>query len=446
MGSIAIELKKLGHNVSGSDKGIYPPMSTMLQEAGIQILIGFKQEHIKDLKDKPDMVIVGNAISLENPEYIECKNMNYEMLSYPEVLKKFCIKENSIVVAGTFGKTTTTALLVHIFNNLNLNTSFMIGGKALNLDSMVSFKDSLWSIVEGDEYLTSKTISKSKFFFYSPKYLILTSAEWDHTDVFKTEEDYVNNFVEMVKTIPLDGIVIANKKGKNVEDVIKKAGKESITIYYEYTDSSLEGYSPQVIGRHNFENILSAITLLKTLKQQGKLLSEISDYDFELSLKTSVNSFLGIYRRLNILLDSEKVTVIDDFAHNPSKFKATISALKEKYIGYDITAIIEPNMGNRTKLSLTTYKDVFKDVTRVIIPKWRINKLKEDSDLASGEDFKKVLLEDKVNVEIQLEDSILLANLEYIAKNSVNKQLIVFMGSEPFRGLPEELANKLKAI
>ncbi|MEI6887264.1 MAG: Mur ligase domain-containing protein [bacterium] len=418
MGSIAIELKKLGHNVIGSDKGIYDPMSTMLKNAQIEVLIGFKEEHISNLKEKLDMVVVGNAISLDNLEYLKCKQMEVEILSYPEVLKKFCIKKNSIVVAGTYGKTTITALLVHIFNNLKVNPSYMIGGKALNLDQMVSFNDSSWSIAEGDEYFTSKTIAKSKFFFYSTKYLILTSAEWDHTDIFKTEEEYINNFVELIKSIPEDGIIVANKNGKNVVDVILRSGKQNITQYYDYTDVSLSKYSPKIIGKHNYENILSVVTLLLTLKEKSLFLQELSTNDFNKILSDSINSYLGIYRRLNILLDNEKLVVVDDFAHSPSKFKATIDCLKEKYKGCDITAVVEPNMGNRTKLSLTTYKEVFKDVTRVIIPKWRINKLKLDSELASSEDFKKMLLEEKVNVEIQLDDNLLLQNLEYVVKNA----------------------------
>ena len=173
MGSLAIAFKKAGHIVSGSDKGFYPPMSTMLKESEIEILLGYKASHLENRE--VDFIVVGNAISLDNEEYKYALENKYIIYSYPEVIQKYIVRDTSIVVTGTYGKTTITAMLVKIFKDQGIPISYMIGGQVKDLESVEINDEAKISIIEGDEYPASKWKPISKFFYYNPTHLIVTS-------------------------------------------------------------------------------------------------------------------------------------------------------------------------------------------------------------------------------------------------------------------------------
>jgi len=444
---LAISLRKHGHYVTGSDKAFYPPMSDLLNEAGLPIMVGYKASHIDETK--PDLVAYGAAINDENVEVIRSKELGIKLLTPTELVEKFVVKPNSIVISGNYGKTTITGLLVHIFNCLNLNPSYMIGGVVKNIESVV-INDSIWSIIEGDEYPASKN-GISKFFYYHPKYLVITNVSWDHTDVFKSESDYRNNFINLIKTLDKDGRTILNGNDRNLNN-----DKEFLTlsldkdIKCEVLTSKRNNYDleflgnkirPKIFGRHNYDNISLAISVLE------------SCFDKEFLEKNSariinaINSFVGVLRRLEIKFSDSKVTVVDDFAHNPEKFEASISAIHEQYSDSKLILIIEPNMGNRTKEYFHRYMNVFNNekIIKIFIPRWRNSQLKDDSIYMDEIDFANGLnnfIKQGI-VETQLDDLDLENKLLTLINESTDKLVILFMGSEPFRGVINNLVIKL---
>lgn len=404
MGSLAIAFKKAGHIVSGSDKGFYPPMSNMLKDANIQIDLGYKIEHLKDRQ--LDFVVVGNAISLDNEEYKYAEEQKFVIYSYPEVIQKYIVRDTSIVVTGTYGKTTITAMLVKIFKDQNIPISYMIGGQVKDFPSVEINDNAKVSIIEGDEYPASKWKPISKFFYYNPTHLIVTSTIWDHKDVFKTLEEYESNFIELKSQISDDRNIITKEK-------------------FDLNEFKLD---LKVLGSYNIENAIFALNMCKLFL----------NIDITKAIE-SLNTFKGVSRRLEKRFENENLVVIDDFAHNPTKLMASISSVKEMYKNWKLIVVYEPNLGNRTKSSLESYKGAFKSIDKLYIPRWRVSKLKEDSELASENDLANVAKESGIDTEVVLDDTILVEKL----KESKEKTVILFAGSEPFRGMIETLIKTL---
>lgn len=404
MGSLAIAFKEAHHIVSGSDKGFYPPMSNMLKDANIQIDLGYKIEHLKDRQ--LDFVVVGNAISLDNEEYKYAEEQKFVIYSYPEVIQKYIVRDTSIVVTGTYGKTTITAMLVKIFKDQNIPISYMIGGQVKDFPSVEINDNAKVSIIEGDEYPASKWKPISKFFYYNPTHLIVTSTIWDHKDVFKTLEEYESNFIELKSQISDDRNIITKEK-------------------FDLNEFKLD---LKVLGSYNIENAIFALNMCKLFL----------NIDITKAIE-SLNTFKGVSRRLEKRFENENLVVIDDFAHNPTKLMASISSVKEMYKNWKLIVVYEPNLGNRTKSSLESYKGAFKSIDKLYIPRWRVSKLKEDSELASENDLANVAKESGIDTEVVLDDTILVEKL----KESKEKTVILFAGSEPFRGMIETLIKTL---
>ncbi len=488
---LAIELKNIGHAVTGSDKAFYPPMSTLLEKNNLPIMVGYKEEHI-DENNLPDLVAYGAAIGEDNPEVIKAMKLNITTSSPTQLLEKFVIKKNSIVITGNYGKTTITGLLVKIFTDLNLNPSYMIGGEIPGLES-VKITDSDWSIIEGDEYPADKG-GKSKFFYYHPKFLVITSVRWDHTDIFKTEQEYFENFVELVKTLPQDGVLILNDKDQSCYDKLyfelnKRNLLKNLKVAF-YNQTALftneksclkltafkdKFVNPQIFGEHNYENVTAAFKVLSSVFDLNFIEENID------KIVNSINTFPGPTRRLQIKYqvipslgkvarsdergNRAELIVIDDFAHNPEKFKASISAVTEKFQDYKITCIVLPNLGNITKISLSQYQGVFDNINidEVIIPKWS-TKIAEDSETYASESYFKSYLEDilsfgpkdpsekvarsdgKGNIKVIKDDDKLVEYLISKINSSDENQVILFMGSEPFRGMIDILINRIKNV
>ncbi len=202
MGPLAKAFKDLGWDVSGSDhKGIYPPISSYLMKNKISYIEGYEA---KNVPQDADLVVAGRSALMvddHNAEYFKAKALNLPIFSYPEVLRKYLIKKNSIVVAGTYGKTTISSLVTWILINAGLNPSFMVGGIPLNMEDGVKITNSEYSVVEGDEPPALFPDDTPKFMFYKPKYLLLTATYWDHPEVFKTKEAYLNAFIKLMKLL-----------------------------------------------------------------------------------------------------------------------------------------------------------------------------------------------------------------------------------------------------
>ncbi len=218
--ALAIALHDRGVRVTGSDKGFFPPVSTELEKHGIEFYAGWHPEKML-ASDKPDLVMAGGSgTSPSNPEILSAKENNIPVLSYTEVLGKYFAKDHSIVCAGTWGKTSTAALLSFILTHADFNPSYMFGGVSLSHLSSAGLTDTSWSVVEGDEYQAAIWDKKAKFFYYKPTHLLLSAISWDHADMYPNEAEYFNAFRKLLSGIPADGLVVACSDNVGVMNII----------------------------------------------------------------------------------------------------------------------------------------------------------------------------------------------------------------------------------
>lgn len=463
---LAKAVEKKGIFITGSDKMIYPPMSTYAKENNLKLELGFKEEHLNleyyknkypnidfnELPAQPDLVIAGTIYSTpQNVEYYFAKKSNIPIKSFAQMLEENVVKENSIVVTGSYGKTSTTSMLVKIFKDAGFDPSFMFGGISKNFDDSLEITQSDWSIVEGDEYPADKTNLRSKFFYYKAKYAILTSAAWDHTDIFKTEKEFVDNFIEFVKDLPEDGILIANLDGKNVDEVIKYAKCR----VYTYSKDKEADYMLMKVERVDPDHFAIGIKIAD--REEVKIISKLlGDFYYEnmaaafimahrLGIQTdvilrSLETYTGIKRRLEIIKQKEQTILIDDFASTPEKIKGSLQALKQIYPEYKITLVFEPNSGNRTKEAEKLFANIFDKTDEVILPRFRTVKLKSGEQKVDSKEFARFIQKNNTKITQMPNDEKL---VNYLIENKEPKELIVFMGSSGFRGMIQMVAERL---
>ncbi len=352
MGNLAYMLKKIGHEVSGSDTELYPPMSEKLVEWGIEANKGFHGENLKDA----ELVIIGNAISRGNPEVEEVLNSGIDYMSMPEALGHFFLKRKKvIVVSGTHGKTTTTFLIHHILHEIGLSPGLFVGG--IRKDGHAGFElgDGDYFVIEGDEYDSAFFDKSSKFLHYRPTYLVMTSLDFDHADIFPDLDSIKIMFKRLMSLVPSKGKIFYWRNSKNLNEIVKfqkivplipysinsknsllqyKNGKLLLSQTNEEIDSNL-------IGAHNYNNSEVALNVCKEIAPDK--LSQIV---------ASLGTFPGVKRRQEILYKSENSVLIEDFAHHPVAIQETVKAVKEKYSGYKIISLFEPR-------SATSHRNVF---------------------------------------------------------------------------------------
>lgn len=445
MSALAIAFQKKGYTVSGSDAGFYPPVSTNLEKNNIHFYPGWHTEKMC-ANGNPDLVIVGNVASSSNPEWMYVKQNTIPYLSYPEAIGEFFLGKNSVVAAGTYGKTTSSALLSWIFEKAKMDPSYMFGGIAVDeFDSAQISEDREWSILEGDEYKTSGWDMRPKFALYSPTHLLLTSVSWDHADIYKTEQEYFDTFKKLVESVPTTGIVVGCFEGKNMEKTLSSC-KAKMIIYgknedadfcYKDVQQNQKGIQFDIIykkeiyhikspllGEFNAENITGCFALAVTLGIDPKIVLK------------SIASFKGLKRRLEKRIYSP-VTIIDDIAHSPAKASSTLETLRKIY-KQKIVVVFEPNTGNRKQQAIPQYKNAFQKADSVIIPK--LTKLKidpKDHELPlEGNELAEVIGRSHEHVMFIEQDNEI---IEFLQKNTTKGDVIVFLGSHGFRGMIDEL-------
>lgn len=442
MGSLALAFKQAGYKVTGSDVGFYPPMSTFLNESGVEYYPGWHPEKI----GIPDLIIVGNVAGSTNPEWLYTQENKIKHLSYPEAVAQYFIKKNSLVCAGTYGKTTTTALLSFIMTETGLNPSYMFGGLMANDFESAKITDSEWSIMEGDEYKTSPADKRAKFFSYQPTHLLLTAVEWDHADVYPTAELYFDAFTELIKLIPKNGLIVASENvAKNIfeknqthlitygrdtnnhycfQNVSQTKNGISFEIVHEQRKYSL---SCPMIGIYNAENICGVFALASTIGVEPE------------KIITAIAEFPGIKRRLQKRGQVNGADVYDDIAHSPTKVQPLLKSLRAIYSG-KIFAIFEPNTGNRQLESIPQYDHAFASADEVIIPK--LTKIKIDNSKSvqpfDGQALTQIISATHQQV-VYLEDDTQLTN--YLKQKTTAHDAVVFLGSHGFRGMIDELVK-----
>jgi len=350
MGSMAILARELGHKVTGSDANVYPPMSTQLEAQGIELMSGYKVEH---LQPAPDLVVVGNALSRGNPavEYVLNKGLAYT--SGAQWLKEHVLQDKWVLaVSGTHGKTTTASMLAWILEYANMQPGYLIGGIPADFAVSARLGESPFFVLEADEYDTAFFDKRSKFVHYMPRTLVINNLEFDHADIFPDLAAIQRQFHHLLRVVPQEGQVIYNADQSSISEVLEMgcwsdvqgAGAPASTGDWSFELLSADGsqftllYKGEVqahihwrlSGLHNVYNAMMALIAARHV-----------GVDIEHGA-AALSSFQGVKRRMELLAEVKSTRVYDDFAHHPTAIKTTLNGMRKSDQQQQIIAVIEP--------------------------------------------------------------------------------------------------------
>lgn len=378
MGSFAGMLAARGFTVTGSDENMYPPMSDMLRTWGIQTFSGYRPENLDEAR--PDLVIVGNVIRRVNHEAEAVRARNLPHMSFPAALGELCIGDrHGVVIVGTHGKTTTTAIMGHVLTAAGRDPSFLVGGVTRNYSGNFRVGDGRHFVVEGDEYDTAYFDKGPKFLHYRPRTAIFTSMEMDHADIYRDFTHYRSSFEKFAALIPEDGYIAVCAAYPEAVEVARQAkgrvetylgGRGEADWQADELVHAAEGVSFDVVhrgrkvtrvllpmgGQHNVENAVGVFAASTSL---GLTPEEIAK---------GLASFEGVKRRQEIRGEPNGVLVIDDFAHHPTAVKETIGAVRARFPTRPLWAIFEPRSNtSRRSMHHDLYAQAFTGAARAII-------------------------------------------------------------------------------
>ncbi|MDH5727545.1 MAG: UDP-N-acetylmuramate:L-alanyl-gamma-D-glutamyl-meso-diaminopimelate ligase [Gammaproteobacteria bacterium] len=359
MGGVALLAREKGFKVTGSDAAVYPPMSTQLEEQGIELIQGYSSEQFSFLQ--PDLVVIGNAMSRGNEAVEYVLNNNLAYTSGPEFVSRYVLQDKWVLaVAGTHGKTTTSSMLAWILEAAGMKPGFLIGGVAENFSISARLGDSDFFVIEADEYDTAFFDKRSKFVHYRPRSLILNNLEFDHADIFKDLHAIQTQFHHLVRIVPQQGLIVCNSDEENLSEVLAQGCWTPVENFSQNseTDWSFNLRNPDgssfdvllnnknlgsvvwpIIGLHNVSNAISAIA---AARHAGVPVSE--------SIQ-ALSEFKTVKRRMELLGDVSGIKVYDDFAHHPTAIETTLHGLRQKVGKEKIIAILEPR-SNTMKLGV----------------------------------------------------------------------------------------------
>jgi UDP-N-acetylmuramate: L-alanyl-gamma-D-glutamyl-meso-diaminopimelate ligase len=376
MGALACMLKESGYVVSGSDQHVYPPISEFLKSHEIPIQIGFQPEN---LRFQPDLVVVGNAVSKDNPEVRAMQEMGLPFCSMPQAVNRFAAAgKRQLVVAGTHGKTTTSSFLAWLLTTADLDPSFLIGGIVSNFNSNYRVGQGKFIVLEGDEYDTAFFDKGPKFLHYSPEIAVLTSVEFDHADIFRDLDHVKSAFSAMLANLNSQSVLFAFDGDSNIDDIVGRSaiqasfyGHDPASSWYlgKITTGSQdtrfevchEGgfwaeFHTTMIGEHNLRNLLAGIAVGHRLGLDRDVISR------------ALSTFRGVRRRQEIRGVKNGITVIDDFAHHPTAVRETVRAVKTLYHDRRLIAVFEPRTNSsRRKVFQSVYAAAFDDADMICI-------------------------------------------------------------------------------
>jgi len=339
MHSLAIALKENGHQISGSDDAIFDPSLTQLQNAEISPnQMGWYPEKIKQ---NLDGVIVGMHSKKDNPELLAAQKMGVPIFSYPEFITHYARNKTRVVIAGSHGKTTITAMVLHVLNYHQKSVDYMIGAQLDGFDNSVYLSDNNeFILLEGDEYLSSPIDIRPKFHHYKPQIALISGIAWDHVNVFKTEADYNYQFKTFIDSITAGGVLVYNEQDDALREMVIESMNTIRKQPYSILDHSIsdgvtyletdEGSIPLALfGIHNLSNLSGAKWICQLIG--------IDEDDFY----QAISSFKGASKRLERLVNGKTSSLFRDFAHAPSKVKATTQAVKEQFPYSKLIACLE---------------------------------------------------------------------------------------------------------
>ncbi len=444
MASLAIRLKKLGYKITGSDTGIYPPMSDKLSEAGIGLMEGFKKEN---LLHNPDLVVVGNVMTADHEESKALLKSNILYTSFAKLISDTFMNTQNIVIAGTHGKTSTTALMSWMLCSSGNSVDFFIGGVCNNFSDQLScsFENKDFFVIEGDEYDTAFFDKQPKFMHYKPNHLILTSIELDHLDIYSDLDDIKQAFISCLK-IKKDGFVVAYAS-ENVLSVLDAANINAVTYGFKNADYIISDICDKdqgvefciksrnindririnMFGKHNILNAVGVYILSKKLGLSTNLIQK------------AFLSFKGVKRRSEIIGVKQNITIVDDFAHHPTAVKSTIDAFQKRCEGKVISVFEPRSFTSRGSTFQKEYADAFKSSQFCII--CDVTKKSNDINLLDTQ----LLVDDIKNFRDKptyraknVENA-----LSIITKNVCSGDVVLIMSNGSFDNIHKRLLDRL---
>ncbi len=450
MAALAGLLKKAGHDVSGSDTQIYPPMSILLSNAAIVCKNGYDPAHIDP---KTDLVIIGNAVGKNNPEVIATLERKLPYFSLPSALGEFFLKEKKpLVVTGTHGKTTTSSLLAWVLASAGLDPGMMIGGWVKNFNSNHRLGKGPYFVVEGDEYDTAFFDKGPKFLHYRPDSAILTSIEFDHGDIYADLTAIKNAFRKFVALLPREGRLMAAAGDPAIAEVLQGAlcrvetygidvaadwqassirvVNDLIAFDVSYRGKKIGSMQSPMAGLHNLRNALSVIAL-----------AYHADLSWE-QIQEGVRQFQGVKRRQEVVGSVRDILIVDDFAHHPTAVSETLAALRLRYPSRRLWAIFEPRSAtSRQNVFQKEFAASFNAADRIVLADlFAPEKLAEERRLNPEKIVSDLVAQGKEAVFIPQPDQIVSA----LSKQLQPGDLVCIMSSGGFGGIHQNLLSSLE--
>jgi UDP-N-acetylmuramate: L-alanyl-gamma-D-glutamyl-meso-diaminopimelate ligase len=444
MASAAAAMQEKGVQVTGSDQNVYPPMSDFLAERRIEVISGYAEQN---LAHKPDLVVIGNAISRGNPEAECVLDHKLPHCSLPELLKHFFIRgKRSIVVTGTHGKTTTASLLTWVFEHNGLNPSYLIGGIPNNLGRGAKFTESEWFIIEGDEYDTAFFDKRSKFVHYLPEAAIINNLEFDHADIFPNLEAVQTSFRHFIRLIPRNGLLLANGDDLNLAPLlsithcpVKRFGLgegnaiQAFNIRYGPTATEFEipsfKFHLNLVGELNVRNALAVVAMAKHCGLKNH------------QIQAAFDTFKGIKRRMEVRGIAGGITVVDDFGHHPTAIRETLRALRIKYPHQKLWAIFEPRTNTtRRNVFQNELADAFADADAVVVSQVaRLELLAPEERLNPEKLLQDLKIAGKIGAYLPDADAI----VSHVVKGAQGGEVVVVFSNGGFGGIHSKLLERL---
>lgn len=447
MASVAAELHRAGFEVTGSDTGFYPPMGTFLEEQGVKTLHGFDPSHLPE----NGLIVVGNAVSRGNVELEAALSNGLPLISLSELIARRHIgRRKSAVVTGTHGKTTTTSMLAHILRSAGREPGWMIGGIPLDLPAPCALGRGDEFVIEGDEYDVVYYDKRPKFMLYKPFYAIISGVEFDHADIYPDLAAIELQFRRFARLIPQNGCLVVNGDdelsmsiseeafckvvtfgtGENCDWMLKKKSDKTADEFELVTKDEISPISINLPGEHNLKNGVAAVALA----------CEIGVCK-DVALRVLAD-FRGVSRRLELVVNTDKLIIYDDFAHHPTAIKATLSAVRKRHPEHILWAVLEPR-------------------SNTMVRNYHSRELTEALAIADRAIIGKLHRQEKIPVHLRLDRNVIQSELEhsgvntfssdkvdelvdFVSRNQTGKDVVVIMSNVGFDGIREKLKKLAK--
>ncbi len=437
MHNLAIALNRKGYKVTGSDDEIFEPSKSRLNKEGIlPKTMGWDTNNISS---NIDAVILGMHARKDNPELLKAQELGLKIYSYPEFVYNQSKDKTRIVIGGSHGKTSITSMILHVMSELNITTDYLVGALLEGFDCMVQLSDAKYIVIEGDEYLSSPLDLKPKFHWYAPHIALISGIAWDHINVFPTFENYVEQFKIFTDKIEPNGKLIFFACDKELVKIAEQTRNDITEILYNMPSYVIQNgvttlingtkkYPLHVFGQHNLQNILGAKLVLNQIG--------VKDDEFY----TAITSFKGASKRLEKIAENEQTIIFKDFAHSPSKLKATTQAVKQQFPNRQLIACMELHTFSSLKKEfLPQYKNCMQNADKAYVyfnPKVVEHK---KLDPITAQQVKDAFATD--NVEVFTDSKALMAKIK---QEDLAQTNLLLMSSGNFNGVNlDELAKEL---